>query len=137
LQPELPFTDVGRLDARSMLSSLNPLIIGLYEAVSPQKLFTGGPIERRGAHSGEDILGLEPRISNIAKNIPPYEWLSRGAKKWKDDEFVEFLSSFVGGMRVAASDYPRWARGRDHATAAHVRKFNLKLEKERRRLLGD
>ena len=75
---DLPILEINKMNARDVLSSMNPLPKTIYEWTTGEQLFTGTPIER---YPGEEDRSVRWEAPGALKPMSDYVWKKLGFKK--------------------------------------------------------
>jgi hypothetical protein len=132
--PDLPINDLGRLNYKDQLSSMNPFVKVLFEDVPTggSNFFTGASLENYPGEVDSELGVSRRQMHVIGSLVPPAGRLARSLKASDRGELAEFLASEFTGLKIRAIDVRRTTRGAQYREEQIARQFKKKLTDERR-----
>lgn len=137
INPNLPFSDLNRLNWQDTVSSLNPFIKGAVEYMTGYDLFRQRSIESFPGEPGALLgaLGLSGNDEQaLTTLLPPLGKAARMADKVRQGELPQQLLTEVAGIKLIGQDEKREARNRIFRDRSATRDFK---RLQQRRAGGD
>jgi len=142
LIPDLPYQDLGRVNLRDWLSSLNPALKAPIELLGPKgySIFLDRPIEKfpgepafAGSLLGEDMSLSKKALALAETAIPPLgKYVTRPIKAYRDGKLTEELMRTLLATGTRSSDPDRNAVSNIFKKRAAVRLAKQKIKAKMR-----
>ena len=129
ITPDLPISDLARLNRKDILSSMNPFAKSFFEDIPTggSNFFTGASLERFPGEEDETV-GMDKRTLHVISAIlPPIGRFVRAKRAIERDEFLEFIASEFTGVKFRAIDVRRVVRGARFREEQIARQFKQRI----------